>query len=469
MPDKYRTTRFACYTTNISMSVCASLSPILFLTFRDMYGISFTLLGLLVLVNFCTQLGIDLVFSFFSHKFNIRKTVRVMPALTVVGLLVYALWPTFFPSTAFAGIFIGSVIFAASAGLAEVLISPVIAALPSDNPERAMSKLHSVYAWGVVAIVVLSTLYLFAFGSRNWMYLALVWAVVPLVACVLFLRADIPMLATPERASGTFGLFRNRGLILCVLAIFLGGASENTMSQWCSSYVENALGISKVYGDIFGMAMFALMLGLGRTLYARFGKHISRVLLCGFIGTVGCYLIAALSGNGIAGLIACALTGFTTSMLWPGSLIVSSEKYPAGGVVVYALMAAGGDLGSSVAPQLVGAISDAAAGSPGVASLAAELSLTPAALGMRIGLLTGALFPIAGIVVMAALIRLGRKSRPGSDGQEESGTAPAGQDEEADGGAEDGAAADPAALPLDPSVPPAPERPEPDGQRLSAS
>lgn len=404
-----------------------------------------------MLVNFCTQLGIDLVFSFFSHKFNIRKTVRVMPALTVVGLLVYALWPTFFPSTAFAGIFIGSVIFAASAGLAEVLISPVIAALPSDNPpERAMSKLHSVYAWGVVAIVVLSTLYLFAFGSRNWMYLALVWAVVPLVACVLFLRADIPMLATPERASGTFGLFRNRGLILCVLAIFLGGASENTMSQWCSSYVENALGISKVYGDIFGMAMFALMLGLGRTLYARFGKHISRVLLCGFIGTVGCYLIAALSGNGIAGLIACALTGFTTSMLWPGSLIVSSEKYPAGGVVVYALMAAGGDLGSSVAPQLVGAISDAAAGSPGVASLAAELSLTPDALGMRIGLLTGALFPIAGIVVMAALIRLGRKSRPGSDGQEESGTAPAGQDEEADGGAEDGAAADPAALPLDP-------------------
>ena len=70
---------------------------------------------------------------------------------------------------------------------------------------------------------------------------------------------------------------------------------------------------------------------------------------------------------------------------------------------------------------------------------------------------------------MAALIRLGRKSRPGSDGQEESGTAPAGQDEAADGGAEDGTAADPAALPLDPSVQPAPERPEPDGQRLSAS
>lgn len=53
--------------------------------------------------------------------------------------------------------------FAASGGLAEVLISPVIAAIPSDRPESEMSKLHSVYAWGVVGVVFLSTGFLAAF------------------------------------------------------------------------------------------------------------------------------------------------------------------------------------------------------------------------------------------------------------------------------------------------------------------
>ena len=63
----YARLKLACYTTNASMSVVASLSPVLFLTFHNLYGISYSLLGTLVLINFVTQLSIDLIFSFFSH------------------------------------------------------------------------------------------------------------------------------------------------------------------------------------------------------------------------------------------------------------------------------------------------------------------------------------------------------------------------------------------------------------------
>ena len=59
-------------------------------------GISYSLLGLLVLINFCTQLTVDLAFSFFSHKFNIPRAVKMTPVLTVIGLAVYAIWPFFF-------------------------------------------------------------------------------------------------------------------------------------------------------------------------------------------------------------------------------------------------------------------------------------------------------------------------------------------------------------------------------------
>ena len=62
-----------------------SLPPLLFATFREMYGISYTLLGTLVLINFCTQLGVDLVFSFFTKYFDIHKSLRCMPILTALG------------------------------------------------------------------------------------------------------------------------------------------------------------------------------------------------------------------------------------------------------------------------------------------------------------------------------------------------------------------------------------------------
>ena len=41
--------RYACYTTNLCMSIVGNLSPILFLTFHSLYGISYSLLGLLIL------------------------------------------------------------------------------------------------------------------------------------------------------------------------------------------------------------------------------------------------------------------------------------------------------------------------------------------------------------------------------------------------------------------------------------
>ena len=100
--SQIRRLKTACYTTNISMSVVGNLSPVLFLTFRTLYGISYSLLGLLVLINFVTQLTVDLLFSFFSHKFNIPVAVKCSPILAIVGLGIYALAPVIFPNAVYA-------------------------------------------------------------------------------------------------------------------------------------------------------------------------------------------------------------------------------------------------------------------------------------------------------------------------------------------------------------------------------
>ena len=391
--------KLACYIANITMSAVANLSPVLFLTFRSLYGISYSRLGLLVLINYVTQLSVDLLFSFFSHRFHIPKAVKATPWIAVFGFAVFALCPMFLPQYAYAGIVVGTVIFSAASGLAEALLTPVVAAIPSKDPDREISMLHSSYAWGTVAVILISTLFLLTFGGENWHYLALFFLLIPLTSAILFIGTRFPKMETPGKISGAMQYFRGKWLWISIAAIFLGGCAEVVMAQWSSSYLEQALGIPKVWGDIFGVALFAFALGTGRTLYAKRGKNIGKVLTLGAICATACYLICALSPFPVIGLLACAFTGFCTSMLWPGNLVVASERFPTSGVFIFAVMAASGDLGASVGPQLIGIITDAAIASPEICQLAVAWQTTPAQLGMKIGMLIGAIFPLLAIFV----------------------------------------------------------------------
>ncbi len=410
-PNNFKRTKLACYTAYFTMSSIFSLPPLLFASLQDMFGISYTLLGTLVLTNFCTQLAVDLVFTFFSKHFNIKKVVRVMPLITSAGLMIYAAIPSLFPQHAYAGLLIGTVLFSVSAGLSEVLLSPVIAAIPSENPQKDMSMLHSLYAFGVFTVVVISTVFLRIFGTENWMYLTAFWAILPVSASILFMASPMPEMNASQANKGLSGTKRRTfSLALCVACIFLGSCAENAMSSWISSYMENALRIDKTVGDILGMAMFAILLGITRISYAKFGKNIIRFLFIGMVGASVCYLVAGLSMNMISAFIACVLTGIFTSMLWPGTLIMMEENLPGVGVAAYALMAAGGDLGASIAPQLLGIVVDRVSESGFAAAFSASSGLATEQIGLKAGMLVISVFPIMGSALLIFISRHFRKS-----------------------------------------------------------
>ena len=408
----YNRTRFACFSAYFTMSSVFCVPPLLFVTFRELYGISYTLLGTLVLTNFCTQLLVDLIFTAFSKRFNYKIIVRVMPLVTSLGLGLYALLPTLFPQKAYLGLLLGTIVFSVASGLSEVLLSPTIAALPSENPQRDMSTLHSLYAFGVVTMVVVSTLFLKLFSFENWDYLIYFLAALPVFSSLLFLFSPMPDFVSADETATVSGTKkRTMGLVFCVLCIFFGSCAENVMSNWISSYMENALGVEKALGDILGVAMFAVLLGLARISYARFGKKIFRVLLCGMIGASVCYLVVAFSSNIYLAFAACILTGLCTSMLWPGSLIMMEENLPGMGVAAYALMAAGGDLGASAAPQLMGVVIDGVSASGFARELSVSLGITAEQVGLKVGMLVSALFPIVGVVVLLLAMRYFKKNR----------------------------------------------------------
>ena len=402
----YKTTKYACYYSYLAASSIFILPPILFATFHELYGISYTLLGTLVLINFCTQLAIDLIFTAFPKHFNVHKTIKSMPVLTSIGLFLYALGPYFFPNHAFLCLAVATFVFSVASGLDEVFMSPLVAALPSDNHERDMSTLHSLYAYGLLMVIAISTVFFSIFGTENWMWLVLFFAILPLFSALLFAICPLPyMNMETERTKNEKSHTRTKMLALFTICIFLGSAAENVMTNWISAYIEKALGIPKSFGDIAGIAVFAILLGLVRTVYAKYGKNIEKVIFLGMIGAAACYITVGFSSNNIVSLVACVLVGLFTSMLWPGTLIMMEQKLPMPGVAAYALMAAGGDSGAGFCPQLMGFVVDKVSQSAAGQNLALSFGVSPEQLGMRAGMLLTALFPIAGAFVVFYIMK----------------------------------------------------------------
>ena len=155
-----------------------------------------------------------------------------------------------------------------------------------------MSMLHSLYAFGTFTMIIISTVFLKIFGATNWMYLLIFLACLPVIAAVLFMTSPMPDLSVKESTTPAVKDAKKRamGLVLFVACIFFGSCSENAMSNWISTYMENALGISKVVGDILGAAMFAILLGIARISYAKFGRNICKTSLLSMISAAICYL-----------------------------------------------------------------------------------------------------------------------------------------------------------------------------------
>ena len=411
-PKGLERTRLACYSTFFTSASVFCVPPLLFVTFHELYGISYTLLGTLIVANFFTQLLVDLLCTMLARHHHIERVLRFVPFITTLGMAIYALVPFLFPKIAYGGLLLGTVIFSIAAGLSEVLLSPTVAAIPSENPQRDMSLLHSIYGFGVFAMVLLGTSLLSLFGAERWYVVMLLLSALPLLTALLFAFSPIPEIQIGGEAeeSGEKNRRRTVGVALCFGCIFLGSCAENTMNNWISSYIESALGIDKLLGDIFGVAFFAILLAMARVAYAKFGKSIGPVLLFGMIGSAACYLIAGLAPGTALPFIACILTGLFSSMLWPGTLILLEERVPNAGVAAFALMAAAGDSGASLAPQLAGVIVDAVSAAPFAAELSASLSLSPEALGLRAAMLASALFPLLGAILVFFALRYFRKT-----------------------------------------------------------
>ncbi len=390
----YQLTTLSCFVGIFCQAISSNITAILFVPLMTLYGLSYVHLGLLVGINFTTQVLVDIIASRLVDRYGFRVFVLPSDLLAVAGLVLFALSPVLF-SNVLVGLILSTIIFSASCGLQEVMLSPIVNAIPHNEKGPAMALMHSFYAWGQVATILITTLFLFFFGIHNWQIIVFVWAIVPLINFFMFLNAPFPSVVhETQRLTMRDLLFRPYYLV-ALLAILGGAATELVMNQWSSTFTEKVLELPKVTGDLLGMGGFAVLLGLGRVIYGRYGNkmNMNNVLVASAGVAAACYVIVAVSPVHAISLVACAVCGLAASLLWPGTLVITAEKYPLAGAWIFAILAAAGDVGAAAGPFAAGLVTDFTRALPAAWGWAAALGLSPDQFAIRAAILLAVLFP----------------------------------------------------------------------------
>ena len=385
----YQSTMYACFAAYVVQAVVNCFAPLLFVTFQAQYGVPLAQITALITVNFLVQLAVDLISAGFIDRIGYRAATLLAHACAAAGLVALTVLPDALPDP-FWGLLAAVCLYATGGGLIEVLISPIIEACPTPNKEAAMSLLHSFYCWGHMGVVLVSTLFFAVAGTAQWKWLALAWAVLPVVNGLAFARVPLYTLPADGQPGGALPvLLRRKVFWVFLLMMLCAGASEQAVSQWASTFAEQALGVSKTVGDLAGPMAFALLMGTARLIYGKYGGKLDldRFMKGSCLLCVAAYLCIALAPLPALGLAGCAVCGFSVGILWPGTYSKASAELR-GGTAMFALLALAGDLGCSTGPTLAGLVSSRFGND------------------LHAGILAAIFFPLA---LLAGVVALGRR------------------------------------------------------------
>lgn len=396
----YKSTVYACYLGNFVQSIVINLTPILFMPLAKMYNLHIEFLGILVVLNFVTQVVVDIVFSGLVDKYGYRRFAVFAPILAFIGFVVFASSPIIFKDNPEYGFILGTFIFSGAGGLLELLLSPMVNSIPGDEKAAAMSVLHSFYAWGQLVVIIITTVAIFIFDNKFWQFIVLFWSIIPIISSILFLKVPLAPAIPEESRQPMKKVIIKPMFILCFCLIAFGGAAEQIAAQWTSTFFEVGLDFPKIIGDTLGVCTFVFAFGLSRFLYGKYGAKINvlKMMKYGTLLALIAYLLFALSPFKYLSLIAGPLCGVGVSLLWPGTISIAAEKFPLAGSWMFAILAAAGDIGCSFGPWLVGKISSVM--SEKTLDISNYFNLTQSQFSLRAGMLIGILFPIGAFIAI---------------------------------------------------------------------
>ena len=356
----YKKTKIACYLGYVTQAISINLLPLLYLTFQNEFSVSLSQLGFLATLLFAVQMAVDLLATRFGKYVSYRWGSVAACALSALGLVLMCVLPKWMPHF-YVGVMLATVILSIGGGLTEVLISPLVDAIPEEGKVGEMSLLHSFYCWGVVAVILFSTAFFALVGVSYWRWLVLLWSLVPAVTAVMFACIPIPPKTEEVHSHRSAPSVVRYGLFWVLMALMVfSGASEMAPAQWASFFAENNLGIPKAVGDLLGPCAFAVFQGLSRVVFSRMARRRDprRILAWHAVGCLVAYAVIVLAPHPLLSLFGFCMCGWFVGPMWPGILSLCATRFPAGGTAMFAALALCGDVGCAAAPMMIGAVTD---------------------------------------------------------------------------------------------------------------
>ena len=390
---KYMSTKIACYTGYFVQAIINNLAPLFYVIFQNEFEINYTKISWLIMLNFITQLFVDIMSVKVIEKLGYRVSIVFAHVFSSLGLFLLGVLPRAMENH-YIGLVVPIIIYATGSGLIEVLVSPIVEGLPLENKSGEMSLLHSFYCWGQMSVVLFTTIAIKFAGSENWVYAPMLWAIIPFINMFMFMKVPIfPPVPEGEDEMKVSELFRSGTFILLALLMLCAGASELAMSQWASTFAEESLGVDKLTGDLLGPCLFALLMASARVVFGLVGDEVDvkKVLTFSAGLCVTAYLLSTLSKSPIVSLIGCGLCGLSVATMWPGVFSFAAKIFPRGGTPLFAMLAVFGDFGCAFGPWLAGVVSD------GVR--ASTITFDP----LKFGLMIAVVFPITMIITISVL------------------------------------------------------------------
>ncbi len=245
-----------------------------------------------------------------------------------------------------------------AAGILDMILSPIIAAVRVNDRAKALNRLHAFYCFGAISTIAISSVGL-RFGL-GWQPVCLSLTILPAALAIGFAITPSPPLVHPDQQRQRLReLLRSPRFYAGLIAIALVGATEEGMAQWLPAFAERELGYTKATAGA-ALGFYAVGMGVGRLGGERFveriGTHRLVIIAAAFCGLM--FVTGAASPIDIVALSACALVGLGCSVLWPTNLGIAADRMPHGGATLFAAMAAAGNAGCVVAPWAEGVIAE---------------------------------------------------------------------------------------------------------------
>ena len=284
--------------------------------------------------------------------------MRTLARLAAVGHIGGTLLTIAAPS--FAVLFGATLIIGIANGLVEAFANPLVATLFSRDKTTKLVALHAWFPGGIVIGGLL------AYGCTQiglgWQAKMLLLLVPSVVYTVMFWRATFPPTESTAAGVSFVGMVAQvrRPLFLLIwLCMWLTAATELGPGQWVANIFNEVLESGTQAGIILLVWVNGIMY-LMRQFLGQIPHKMSPTLLVAStapLAAAGLYLFGQTT-TAPMWFLAAALLAVGTAFWWPTMLGMTSERFPAGGALLLAIVGASGSISTAVAGPTMGWIND---------------------------------------------------------------------------------------------------------------